>query len=91
MRDVHGPSRDNFLAGPQFNASLEKGLPFFDAFALDEAGYDALAIGNQEFDFGPDVLADFIESFETDPSFLSSNLVFTGEPRRVDVVQAVTG
>lgn len=74
-------SGDNFLAGPQFNASLEKGIPFFDALALDRVGYDALAIGNHEFDFGPDVLADFIESFDTEPPFLSSNLLFSGEPR----------
>ncbi len=59
-------SGDNFLAGPQFNASLEKGPPFFDAIALDAIGYNAFAIGNHEFDFGPDVLADFIGSFRSD-------------------------
>ncbi len=74
-------SGDNFLAGPQFNASLEKGIPFFDAIALDEVGYDGVAIGNHEFDFGPEILADFIESFETEPPFLSSNLLFGAEPR----------
>lgn len=75
-------SGDNFLAGPEFNASLRNGVPFFDGVALDRVGYDALAIGNHEFDFGPDVLADFIESFEkTRVPFLSANLDFGAEPR----------
>ncbi|MGH2545599.1 MAG: bifunctional metallophosphatase/5'-nucleotidase [Actinomycetota bacterium] len=73
-------SGDNFLAGPQFNASLEKGAPFFDTIALDLVGYDALAIGNHEFDFGPDVLADFIGGFSSEVPFLSSNLDVSAEP-----------
>jgi 5'-nucleotidase len=74
-------SGDNFLAGPEFNASLEKGVPYYDGIALDLIGYDALAIGNHEFDFGPDVLEDFIRSFErTAPPFLSANLDVSGEP-----------
>jgi len=56
-------SGDNFLAGPEFNASLERGIPFFDAVAMDLIGYDAAAIGNHEFDFGPEVFADFVASF----------------------------
>ncbi len=74
-------SGDNFLAGPEFNASLAKGIPFYDAIALDLIGYDALALGNHEFDFGPDVLADFIAGFSEPPTFLSANLDFSGEPR----------
>jgi 5'-nucleotidase len=81
-------SGDNYLAGPEFNLSLQMGIPFFDAVGLDLIGYDALAIGNHEFDFGPDVLADFIESFSlTDPPFLSSNLDVSQEPR----LQALVG
>jgi 5'-nucleotidase len=75
-------SGDNILAGPQFSASLDKGIPFFDAIALDRIGYDALAIGNHELDFGPDVLADFIEGFQENPApFLSANLDVSPEPR----------
>jgi 2',3'-cyclic-nucleotide 2'-phosphodiesterase (5'-nucleotidase family) len=74
-------SGDNFLAGPQFNASLDKGVPYYDSIGLSKIGYDAIAIGNHEFDFGPDVLADFIRGFSTPSPFLSSNLDFTGEPR----------
>lgn len=72
-------SGDNFLAGPEFNVSLDKGPPFYDAMALDLIGYDAIAIGNHDFDFGPDVLAEFIESFASDTPFLSSNLDFSAE------------
>ena len=57
-------SGDNYLAGPEFNAGLDAGI-FYDARAINLIGYDALAIGNHEFDFGPDVLADFISAFET--------------------------
>jgi 5'-nucleotidase len=75
-------SGDNFLAGPEFQASLDKGVPFYDSIALSRIGYDAMAIGNHEFDFGPDVLADFIESFGTNtPPFLSANLDVSDEPR----------
>jgi 2',3'-cyclic-nucleotide 2'-phosphodiesterase (5'-nucleotidase family) len=75
-------SGDNFLAGPEFQASLEKGVPFYDSLALSEIGYDAFAIGNHEFDFGPDVLADFIEGFGRNvPPFVSANLDVSDEPR----------
>jgi 5'-nucleotidase len=75
-------SGDNFLAGPEFNASLDKGVPFYDTIAMDLIGYDAVAIGNHDFDFGPDVLADFIEGYAyTSPPYLSANLDYSGEPR----------
>jgi len=82
-------SGDNFLAGPEFNLSIQKGPPHFDAIALDLIGYDAFALGNHEFDFGPEILADFIESFEfTMPPFLSANLDVSGEPRLQSLVGA---
>lgn len=75
-------SGDNFLPGPEFNASLDNGTPFYDSIALDLIGYDAFTLGNHDFDFGPDVLADFIEGFTgNDETFLSANLDFSGEPR----------
>jgi 2',3'-cyclic-nucleotide 2'-phosphodiesterase (5'-nucleotidase family) len=74
-------SGDNFLAGPQFKASLDKGVPFYDSIGLGLVGYDAMALGNHEFDFGPEVLADFISGFPAGPPvFLSANLGFTQEP-----------
>jgi 5'-nucleotidase len=73
-------SGDNFLAGPEFNASLEKGVPFYDTIALDLVGYDAMCLGNHDFDFGPDVTADFIRGFRRKVTFLSANLDFSNEP-----------
>jgi 2',3'-cyclic-nucleotide 2'-phosphodiesterase (5'-nucleotidase family) len=72
-------SGDNFLAGPEFTASLEKGVPFYDSIVVDAIAYDALAIGNHEFDFGPDVFAQFVEGTEDD-EFLSANLDIAAEP-----------
>lgn len=75
-------SGDNFLAGPEFNSSLAKGVPFYDTLAMDLIGYDAVCIGNHDFDFGPDILADFIEGYMfTRPAYLSSNLDYSEEPR----------
>ncbi len=79
---------DNFLAGPEFNASLNNGVPFFDTLALELIGYDAAAIGNHEFDFGPDVLADFLTGFIDGPVFVSSNLDFSNEPGVQSLVNA---
>jgi 5'-nucleotidase len=79
-------SGDNFLAGPEFNASLEKGVAFYDTIAMDLIGYDAAAIGNHEFDFGPDVLADFIGGFVWSVPFVSANLDFSGEPNLQQLV-----
>ncbi len=73
-------SGDNFLAGAEFTASLEKGVPFYDAIAMSLIGYDGIAIGNHEFDFGPDVLADFIRSFSPVVPFLSANIDVSAEP-----------
>lgn len=78
---------DNFLAGPEWQASLDKGVPYYDALALDWLRYDAFTIGNHEFDFGPDVLANFINSFRgNDDIFLSANLDFSGEPALQELV-----
>ncbi|MDX2131205.1 MAG: 5'-nucleotidase C-terminal domain-containing protein [Planctomycetota bacterium] len=73
-------SGDNYLAGPEFNASLVNGVPYYDSLAINLIGYSALALGNHEFDFGPDVLRDFIAGTVGPAKFLSSNLDFTGEP-----------
>lgn len=73
-------SGDNFLPGPVFNASLDNGVPFYDTMLMDMIGYDAVCIGNHDFDFGPDVLADFIDGYTIAPPYLSANLDFTLEP-----------
>ncbi len=69
-------SGDNFLAGPEFNASIAADT-FYDALALNAIGYDAVCLGNHDFDFGPAVLADFINAVDPAIPFLSSNLDVT--------------
>jgi 5'-nucleotidase len=74
-------SGDNFLASPTFTASLADGI-FYDAIALDSLRYDAIQFGNHDFDFGPDVLADFISEGYARPGhppYLGANLDFSGE------------
>jgi len=81
-------SGDNFLAGPEFNAGLENGVPFYDTIAMELIGYDAVNLGNHDFDFGPDVLADFLDGYTVVPPYVSANLDFSGEPRLQAYVDA---
>jgi 5'-nucleotidase len=71
---------DNFLAGPEFAASLDKGVPFYDSLAHKAMGYDLSIVGNHEFDFGPEVTAQFIDGFRGTVPFVSANLDVSGEP-----------
>ncbi|MGF1599124.1 MAG: bifunctional metallophosphatase/5'-nucleotidase [Acidimicrobiales bacterium] len=77
-------SGDNFLAGPRLSASLDDPEAFYDAFVYTRARFDAMTVGNHELDFGPDVLADFIEATGDIP-FLSANLDVSGEKRLADL------
>ena len=76
-------SGDNFLAGLNLRASFNRfdaGLgPFYDSDAMGLLGYDAVTIGNHEFDFGPARLAQFIAFERTGIPFLSANTGFAGE------------
>ena len=57
-------SGDNFLAGLNLRASFQRKDAgpgsFYDAIALGRIGYDAITIGNHEYDFGPARLAQLI-------------------------------
>jgi 2',3'-cyclic-nucleotide 2'-phosphodiesterase (5'-nucleotidase family) len=76
---------DNYLAGPRLNASRDDPAVFYDALVYTHTGFDAMTIGNHEFDFGPGLLAEFITA--TDPiPFISANLDFSGEPVLADLV-----
>ena len=71
---------NNFLPGAVFDLSMKKGLPYYDAIALDIIGIDAISLGSHDFDLGPDVLANFIGSFHySKPVFLAANLNFSDE------------
>lgn len=68
--DITLSSGDNFLPGPQFNASLEldEAEDLYDAVVLKELAYDAICLGNHDFDFGPDVLERLITDVNAGPS-----------------------
>jgi len=76
---------DNFLASKEFSAGLAlDGQPLYDSLAL-RGLYEAVGLGNHDFDFGPDVTARFIEGFDiaetSAPSpFLAANLDLSNEP-----------
>ncbi len=72
-------SGDNFLASQELNVSLARDGALYDSIALSGL-YDAMALGNHDFDFGPEVTARFIEGFDPPVTFLSANADFSGEP-----------
>jgi len=83
-------SGDNFLAGTAFQASREPGAPFYDAEFVKALRYDALAIGNHEFDFGAPVFAEFAEALQprgrrTTP-LVSANLDYSADPSLAPLV-----
>lgn len=77
-------SGDHFVESPEFSAnlSLSEDERFYDAIALQRFGYDAIGLGNHDFDFGPDILERFIRDFgnENVPPFVSTNVDFSAEP-----------
>lgn len=83
-------SGDNFLASPTLAASRDNDFdPFYDAIALDMIGYDAMVVGNHDFDLGPAVLDKFIAQFGVHnpaPPFLSANLDATGTVLEGDIL-----
>lgn len=86
-------SGDNFLAGLTREASREAGVDY-DARAVRLVGYDALGIGNHEFDFGPGVFAEFAENVQrserrTSLPLVSANLDFSTEPATAGLDQLV--
>ena len=80
---------NNTLSSPQYRASLDKEeLPYYDALAMEIIGFDASVIGHHELDFGPDVFADFVESFDSGAPFLSANLDVIAEPRLASLAES---
>ena len=72
-------SGDNFLASLELGVSLGREGPMYDSVALSGL-YDAMALGNHDFDFGPEVTARFIEGFDPPIPFLSANIDVSAEP-----------
>ena len=80
-------SGDNFLASQELNVSLARDGALYDSVALSGL-YDAMALGNHDFDLGPEVAARFIEGFDPPVTFLSANADFSGEPALQALVDA---
>jgi 5'-nucleotidase/UDP-sugar diphosphatase len=75
----------DFLMGTLF-PSIEKESGF-QLRLMKEMGYDAIGLGNHEFDFGPEWLADIISTSLSKgeiPSILASNAVFDSKDKRDD-------
>ena len=72
-------SGDNFLASQELGVSLARQGPLYDSIALSGI-YDAMALGNHDFDLGPEVTARFVAGFSPPVTFLSANVDFSGEP-----------
>lgn len=76
---IHGG--DLYLPSAQLDASRQEGAPFYDALAFNAAGWDVSAIGNHDFDLGPEFFADFLAQVDQSTTFVAANLDFSGEPR----------
>ncbi|SDY36021.1 bifunctional metallophosphatase/5'-nucleotidase [Citreimonas salinaria] len=81
---------DNWLlvdGGDQFQGTLfytyYKGAAA--AEMMNKMGYDAMTVGNHEFDDGPEVLRDFVDTVEF--PILMSNADFGGEPLLADAIE----
>ena len=72
-------SGDNFLASQELSVSMAREGALYDSLALSGL-YDAMALGNHDFDMGPEVTARFIEGFTPPVTFLSANADFSAEP-----------
>lgn len=73
---------DAFLAGPEFEIGQQDGVNY-DAIAFAAIDYDAAAIGNHEFDFGPEIFEAFVTDAKAAGStaaFVSTNLDYSNEP-----------
>jgi 2',3'-cyclic-nucleotide 2'-phosphodiesterase (5'-nucleotidase family) len=86
---------DSFLASATVACSLPPapaGTPIYDAVAQSLMPYDVQALGNHEFDFGPDFLEEYVRQNQpTNPAskpFLAANLDFSGEPGFADLVDS---
>ena len=78
---------DNFLASQELGVSLAGGGPLYDSIAL-RGLYDAITLGNHDFDLGPEVVARFIKGFNESVPFLSANADFSGEPALQELVDS---
>ena len=88
---------DSFLASKTLICSqptvADSKVKPYDSRALSAVGYDALVLGNHEFDYGPAFLARFLKAFAKNgkPTIpvLSGNMSFKDEPALADLIGPV--
>jgi len=89
IADARARSNNSILVdgGDQFQGTLfytyYKGAA--SAEFMNKLGYDAMTVGNHEFDDGPEVLKGFVET--VDFPILMSNADISGEPLLADIIQ----
>jgi predicted extracellular nuclease/2',3'-cyclic-nucleotide 2'-phosphodiesterase (5'-nucleotidase family) len=90
-------SGDAFIPGVFSNASVDVfgGAARGDVMILNELGFEAISLGNHDFDFGTAVLRDLIVGGEgfagADFQYLSGNLDFSGDANLADLTVADGG
>jgi 5'-nucleotidase / UDP-sugar diphosphatase len=80
----------DFLMGTFF-AMLEESTGF-QLSLMKKMGYDAVTLGNHEFDFGPQILANIIAKSADNgyvPSLVASNLIFSEKDTADDALEAL--
>ncbi|MFM7962809.1 MAG: hypothetical protein ACKPBF_02405, partial [Actinomycetota bacterium] len=85
---------DSFLASKTLICSepavADSKIKPYDALALREVGYDALVLGNHEFDYSPTFLGRYLKAFAKTgkPTIpvLSGNMEFKSEPALSDLI-----
>ena len=88
---------DSFLASKTLICSepavADSKVKPYDALALREVGYDALVLGNHEFDYSPSFLGRYLKAFAKNgkPTIpvLSGNMDFKNEPALSDLIGPV--
>jgi 5'-nucleotidase/UDP-sugar diphosphatase len=71
----------DFLMGTLFHPLEEE--TGFELGLMKEMGYDYITLGNHEFDFGPEALANTIQAALNHgdiPEIIASNIIFSNEP-----------
>ena len=88
---------DSFLASKTLICSqpavADSKIKPYDALALREIGYDALVLGNHEFDYSPSFLSRYLKAFGKNDKptipVLSGNMEFKDEPALADLIGPV--
>lgn len=80
----------DFLMGSLFHVAEEK--TGFQLHLMKEIGYDYITLGNHEFDFGPETLANILNKAEEKggyPNIVCSNIIFDKTSKNDDKLEKI--